>query len=87
MGLCGAHGARSRQRGLINGDLVVAGGQVLELVLAVRVGRGRQRLLHARRGRVGQRDGDAGQRLVRTRRRGATVVIDIPEDGVTDLAV
>ena len=77
--MCGARGACSRQRGLINGDLVVAGGQVLELVLAVRVGRGRERLLNTRWSLEGQRHGHARQGLVRARGRGATVVVDVPE--------
>jgi len=47
----------------------------------------RQRLLNARRSRVVQRDSHPSQRLIRTRRRGTTTVINIPEQGVTDHAV
>ena len=87
MGLSGALGAHGGKGGLVNGHDVIAGSQVLERVLAVLVRDRGQRLLHARGGRVGQLDGHAGQRLVRTRGLGTAVVVDVPEQGVTNRAI
>ena len=87
VGLSGALGAHGGKGGLVNGHDVIAGSQVLERVLAVLVRDRGQRLLHARGGRVGQLDGHAGQRLVRTRGLGTTVVVDVPEQGVTNRAI
>ena len=87
MGLSSALGAGGGQGGLVDRDHIVARSQVLERVVPIGIRHRRQRLLHTRRRRVGQRHGHASQRLVRARRHGTTVVVDVPEQGVTDRAV
>ena len=85
--LSNAVGADSQQGVAVNGDSVVAGAEVLEGVLAVCIGGGRQRLFLTRGGGEGQLDSHACQRLIRAFRSRAAIVVGIPEEGVANGSV